>query len=62
MTVDMSKLDDALEVTLLSESDVYNIEEGEYVRKTDVDEEMKQIRFQGPKNQLAGVEENTTEL
>ena len=62
MTVGMSKLDDALEVTLLSESDVYNIEESGYVRKADVDEEMKEIRFQGLKNQLAGVDENTTEL
>jgi hypothetical protein len=61
MSVDTSKLDDALEVTSLSESDVYDIEESEYVRKADVDEEMKQTRLQGLKDQLAGADEDTTE-
>ena len=62
LTVDTSKLDDALEVTSLSESDVYDIEESEYVRKADVDEEMKETRLQGLKDQLAGADEDTTEL
>ncbi len=57
MSIDASKVDDALEVTALSESDVYDIEESEYVRKADVDEEMKQTRLQGLKDQLAGDEE-----
>jgi len=54
--VDRSKVDDALEVTGLSESDVYDIEESEYVRKADVDEEVKQTRLQGLKEQLAATE------
>ncbi len=62
MSIDASKVDDALEVTALSESDVYDIEESEYVRKADVDEEMKQTRLQGLKDQLAGADEDTTEL
>jgi len=62
LSVDTSKLDDALEVTSLSESDVYDIEESEYVRKADVDEEMKQTRLQGLKDQLAGADADTTEL
>ena len=62
LTVDTSKLDDALEVTSLSESDVYEIDESEYVRKADVDDEMKESRLQGLKDQLAGADEDTTEL
>lgn len=52
-TVDASKVDDALEVTKLSETDVYEIEESEYVRKADVDEEEKETRLQGLKDRLA---------
>jgi hypothetical protein len=52
-SVDRSKVDDALEVTELSESDVYEIDESEYVRKADVDEESKETRLQGLKDQLA---------
>lgn len=52
-TVDHSKVDDALDVTELSESDVYDIEESEYVRKADVDEDKKETRLQGLKDQLA---------
>jgi len=55
-TVDSSKVDDALDVTELSESDVYEIEESEYVRKADVDEEEKETRLQGLKDQLAAAE------
>jgi len=55
-TVDSSKVDEALEVTELSESDVYEIEESEYVRKADVDEEEKETRLQGLKDRLAETE------
>nr|WP_241686268.1 hypothetical protein [Halorubrum amylolyticum] len=37
----------------LFETDVYEIEESEYVRKADVDEERKETRLQGLKDQLA---------
>lgn len=53
MAVDREKVDDALEVTDLSGDDVYEIEESEYVRKADVDEERKETRLQGLKDQLA---------
>ena len=62
LSVDPSKVDDALAVTSLSESDVYEIEESEYVRKADVDDEMKETRLQGLKDQLAGADEDTSEL
>jgi len=52
-SVDRGKVADALEVTELSESDVYEINESEYVRKADVDEERKESRLQGLKDQLA---------
>ena len=52
-TVDASKVDDALEVTELSESEVYEIEESEYVRKAEVDDEEKETRLQGLKDRLA---------
>jgi uncharacterized protein involved in exopolysaccharide biosynthesis len=55
-TVDASKVDEALEVTELSESDVYEVETSEYVRKADVDEEEKEGRLQGLKDQLAATE------
>ncbi len=62
-TVDSSKVDDALDVTELSESDVYEIEESEYVRKADVDEEEKETRLQGLKDRLAETEgEEANEL
>ena len=54
--IDRSKVDDALEVTELSETDVYDIEESEYVRKAEVDEEVKETRLQGLKEQLAATE------
>ncbi len=58
-TVDASKVDDALDVTDLSESDLYEIDESQYVRKADVDEERKESRLQGLKDQLAAAD--TTE-
>jgi hypothetical protein len=54
--VDRDKVDDALDVTELSESDVYEVEESEYVRKAEVDEERKETRLQGLKDQLAATE------
>ncbi|ELY55809.1 hypothetical protein [Natronococcus jeotgali] len=56
-SVDSSKVDDALEVTELSASDVYEIDQREYVRKADVDEEHKETRLQGLKDQLAASDE-----
>jgi len=58
-TVDASKVDDALDVTDLSESDLYEIDHSQYVRKADVDEERKESRLQGLKDQLAAAD--TTE-
>lgn len=57
MSVDRSKVDEALEVTTLSESDVYEIEKSEYVRKAEVDEDMKETRLQGLKDRLAASED-----
>ncbi len=50
--VDREQVGDALEVTELSESDVYEIDESEYVRKAEVDEKRKESRLQGLKDQL----------
>lgn len=61
-SVDTSKVDEALEVTELAESEVYEIEESEYVRKADVDEETKETRLQGLKDQLAATDEDTEDL
>ena len=55
-SVDRDKVDDALDVTELSERDVYEIDESEYVRKAEVDEERKETRLQGLKDQLAATE------
>jgi len=56
MGVDQSKVDDAVAVTGLSETDVYDIAESEYVRKAEVNEERKETRLQGLKDQLAATE------
>lgn len=61
-SVDADKVDDALEVTTLSDSDVYEIEESEYVRKAEVDDEQKETRLQGLKDKLAATDENTEDL
>lgn len=61
MGVDRGKVDDALDVTELSENDVYEIEEYEYVRKAKVDEERKETRLQGLKDQLAAAEGDDVE-
>lgn len=56
-SVDSTKVNDALEVTGLRASDVYEIEQREYIRKADVDEESKETRLQGLKDQLAASDE-----
>jgi hypothetical protein len=53
MSVDADKVDQALEVTGLSASEVYEIDETEYVRKAEVDEDRKETRLQGLKDRLA---------
>lgn len=58
LSVDRSKVDEALDVTPLSESDVYEIEEREYVRKAEVDEDVKESRLQGLKDRLAASEDD----
>jgi hypothetical protein len=61
--VDPDKVDDALEVTDLHEKDVYDIDERAYVRKADVDEDVKETRLQGLKDQLTASEsEEAAEL
>jgi hypothetical protein len=61
-SVDTSKVDEALEVTELAESDVYEVKESEYVRKAEVDEETKETRLQGLKDRLAATEDDTEDL
>lgn len=61
MGVDREKVDDALEVTELSESDVCEVEESEYVRKAEVDEEVKETRLQGLKDRLRDTEGDEAE-
>lgn len=56
MSVDRNKVDEALDVVEVSERDVYKIQKSEYVRKAEVDEERKETRLQGLKDQLAATE------
>jgi len=60
-SVDSSKVDEALEVTNIAESEVYEITESEYVRKADVDEAEKESRLQGLKDQLAATDTTESE-
>ena len=55
-SVDSSKVDEALEVIEVSESEVYDIEQSDYVRKAEVHDEQKETRLQGLKDQLAAAE------
>jgi hypothetical protein len=55
-SVDSSMVDEALDVVEVAESEVYDIDESEYVRKADVDEDRKETRLQGLKDQLAAAE------
>ncbi|MFB6177060.1 MAG: hypothetical protein ABEI99_07970 [Halobaculum sp.] len=61
MGVDREKVDEALEVTELSEEDVYDVGESEYVRKAEVDEDVKETRLQGLKDRLAATESDEAE-
>jgi hypothetical protein len=60
-SVDSTKVDEALEVTEVAPSDVYEIEEREYVRKAEVDEAEKETRLQGLKDRLAATEDDEAE-
>jgi len=60
-SLDRGKVEDALEVTELSESDVFEVSESEYVRKADVDEDHKETRLQGLKDRLAASEDPEAE-
>ena len=53
VSVDRSKVDEALDVVSVPESAVYDTDESEYVRKAEVDEERKETRLQGLKDRLA---------
>ena len=60
--VDREKVDEALDVVALSESAVYDIDESEYVRKAEVDEERKATRLQGLKDRLAASDDPGAEV
>jgi len=60
-TVDSSKVDEAFEVVEVAESEVYEVEESEYVRKAEVHQEQKETRLQGLKDQLAAAESEEAE-
>jgi hypothetical protein len=53
MSVDSNKVAEALDVTEIAESDIYEMSESEYVRKAEVDEDVKESRLQGLKDRLA---------
>ena len=53
MSLDSSKVAEALDVTELAESDLYEVSESEYVRKAEVDDDVKESRLQGLKDRLA---------
>lgn len=59
---DPEKVTEALEVTELATSEVFEVEQREYVRKASVDEEQKETRLQGLKDRLAAAREDTGDL
>jgi hypothetical protein len=59
--VDRDKVDQVLDVVTVPESAVYDIEEREYVRKAEVDEDVKETRLQGLKDRLAASEDPEAE-
>jgi type II secretory pathway component PulK len=61
-SLDRDKVDDALEVTEIAESDLYDLNTTEYVRKADVDEETKETRLQGLKDRLAASDAEDEEV
>jgi hypothetical protein len=44
----------------LFESELYDVDESEYVRKAEIDEESKETRLQGLKDRLAAAEDGET--
>ena len=60
--VDPDRVDDALDVTELHEQDVYDIDERAYVRKADVNEDVKETRLQGLKDRLAATESEEADV
>jgi hypothetical protein len=60
--VDPDKVEDALDVTDLHEQDVYDIDERAYVRKADVNEDVKETRLQGLKDRLAATESEEADV
>jgi len=61
LSVDREKVDDALAVTEVSEEAVYEIDERDYVRKADVDDDTKTSRLQGLKDRLAAAAGDDTD-
>lgn len=61
-SVDSGKVNDALAVTEVPESDVDEVSESEYVRKAEVDEDGKESRLQGLKDRLAASDDESDEL
>jgi len=61
LSVDREKVDDALAVTEVSEEAVYEIDERDYVRKADVDDDTKASRLQGLKDRLAAAAGDDTD-
>ena len=61
LSVDRSKVDEVLDVVTVPESAVYEVEEREYVRKAEVDEETKETRLQGLKDSLAASDDPEAE-
>ncbi|MFW6382449.1 MAG: hypothetical protein ACOCZD_00240 [Haloferacaceae archaeon] len=51
-SLDAEKVDDALAVTDLDDEDVYEVETSDYVRKAEVDTDVKQSRLQGLSDRL----------
>jgi hypothetical protein len=47
-------VEEALDVVPVSESDVYDVSESEYVRKAEVDEERKETALAGTKRPAGG--------
>ena len=60
--VDPDKVEDALDVTDLHEQDVYDIDERAYVRKADVNEDVKETRLQGLKDRLAATDSEEADV
>lgn len=60
-SVDPTKVDEALEVTELAPSAVYEVEAREYVRKAEVNEEEKETRLQGLKDRLTATDGSEAE-